>query len=236
MLNELEYEGQQRLLHSRVLILGMGGLGSSAAMYLASSGIGHIVISDFDTVDISNLQRQIIHSESSIGKHKTNSAKEALSRLNSTIQITTINTKLDLNALQKEVSKADAVLDATDNFSSRFMINQACIHEKKPLISGAATRLKGQVSVFRLDQAGNPCYQCLYDNEDIESAHNGCAQNGVLAPVVGIIGSIQATETIKVLTNMGKDLNGRLLTLDALNMKWKTLKLLKDPLCLACTH
>ncbi len=237
LLDQLEYAGQQKLLNARVLILGAGGLGSPAAMYLASSGIGHIVICDFDIVDISNLQRQILHSESDLAKNKADSAKQTLAKLNSQIQITSINKKLDTTALREEVSKADVILDATDNFASRFSLNQACILARKPLISGSAIGMEGQVSVFRLDQAGSPCYQCLYSNEESEPEENTCTQNGVLAPMVGIIGSILATEAIKVITKIGKDLNGRLLLLNALTMEWRSIKLSKDSRCPSCsTH
>lgn len=237
LLDQLEYAGQQKLLNARILILGAGGLGSPAAMYLASSGIGHIVICDFDLVDISNLQRQILYSESDLGKNKADSAKQTLAKLNSQIKITSINKKLGVIALREEISKADVVLDATDNFTSRFSINQACILARKPLISGSAIRMEGQVSVFRLDQAGSPCYQCLYGNEESEPEEDACSQNGVLAPMVGIIGSILATEAIKVITTIGKDLKGRLLLLNALTMEWRTVKLNKDTQCPGCsTH
>jgi len=237
LLDQLEYAGQQKLLNARILILGAGGLGSPAAMYLASSGIGHIVICDFDLVDISNLQRQILYSESDLGKNKADSAKQTLAKLNSQIKITSINKKLGVIALREEVSKADVVLDATDNFTSRFSINQACILARKPLISGSAIRMEGQVSVFRLDQTGSPCYQCLYGNEESEAEEDACSQNGVLAPMVGIIGSILATEAIKVITTIGKDLKGRLLLLNALTMEWRTVKLNKDTQCPGCsTH
>ncbi len=231
MLPALEYEGQQQLLNSRVLIIGMGGLGSPVAMYLAAAGIGHLVIVDFDVVDLSNLQRQIIHTTNTIGQPKIDSAWATLNAINPDIQIDAINQLLEDKELLEQVRKADVVIDASDNFSTRFALNRACRATATPLVSGAAIRMEGQVSVFS-GQPGDPCYHCLYPEEG--QVGDSCSENGVLAPVVGIIGSIQATEAIKVLTNIGSTLVGKLLILDALHMQWRTLKLRPDPHCPVC--
>ena len=233
MLPQLDYEGQLKLTESKALIIGAGGLGSPVAMYLASSGIGHLTIVDFDHIELSNLQRQLLHGTSDIGKLKVDSAKEALSELNPEIKITTINHRLEEDELREQVKLADIVLETTDNFKSRFLLNRLCVEEKKPLVSGSVIRFEGQLSVFRSDKDDSPCYHCLYKESD--ELGETCSQNGVLAPVVGIIGSIQATEAIKVLTGLGTDLCGRLVMFDALTMEWRELKLKKDPNCSVCS-
>ncbi|MDH5256531.1 MAG: molybdopterin-synthase adenylyltransferase MoeB [Gammaproteobacteria bacterium] len=232
MLPQLDYEGQLKLTESRALIIGAGGLGSPVAMYLASSGIGHLTIVDFDHIELSNLQRQILHGTSDIGRPKVDSAKETLEELNPEIKITTINKRLEEDELREHVKQADVVLETTDNFKSRFLLNRLCVEEKKPLVSGSVIRFEGQLSVFRADKDNSPCYHCLYKESD--ELGETCSQNGVLAPVVGIIGSIQATEAIKVLTGLGTDLSGRLVMFDALTMEWRELKLKKDPNCNVC--
>ncbi len=232
MLPQMDYEGQQKLLDSRVLIVGAGGLGSPVAMYLASSGVGHLTLVDFDTVELSNLQRQILHGTDDIGRKKVDSARDTLLALNPTVQVETIDHALDETALREAVAQADLVVDTTDNFATRFAINRACVGARKPLVSGSVIRMEGQITVFRPDLEAGPCYHCLYKEGD-ELAET-CTQNGVLAPVVGIIGCMQATEAIKVLTGMGEDLNGRLLLLDAMTMEWRTLKLRRDPQCPVC--
>lgn len=231
MLPYIDVEGQQKLLNSRVLIVGLGGLGSPVAMYLAAAGVGHLVLSDFDVVDLSNLQRQIVHTTGNIGRSKVVSARDTLSAINPEIEISVINNRLERKELQIQVAQADIVIDACDNFATRFLLNEVCVQNKTPLISGAAIRMEGQITVFMNDCNG-PCYRCLYRDEN-ELAET-CTQSGVLAPLVGIIGSIQATETIKVLTGAGQSLNGRLLLLDAMTMEWRTLKLHKDPQCPVC--
>jgi len=239
MLPQLDYEGQLKLTQSRALIIGAGGLGSPVAMYLASSGIGHIVISDFDHVELSNLQRQILHGNDDVGKAKVESAKQTLQALNNEIEITVFNEKLEEEKLREQVKLADIVLETTDNFDSRFFLNRLCVEEKTPLVSGSAIRFEGQVTVFRPDKENSPCYHCLYkeSNEDqAEGQWETCARSGVLAPVVGIIGSIQATEAIKVLTGMGQDLCGRLVVFDAMYMEWREMKLKKDPNCPVCSQ
>jgi len=232
LLPQIGLEGQQRLLAARVLIIGVGGLGSPVAMYLAASGVGHLVLVDYDMVELSNLQRQIAHSTDRLGMHKVTSAQHALTALNPEVQVTAIAGQLDPEALVEQVQLADAVVDCSDNFATRFALNRVCVINKTPLISGAAIRLEGQVTVFRPERSDSPCYRCLY--KDMDELAESCSQTGVLAPLVGIIGSIQATETIKVLLDIGETLTGRLLVLDALSMEWRSIKLRKDPDCPVC--
>ena len=232
MLPQVDVTGQEKLLDSTVLIVGLGGLGSAAAMYLASAGVGHLILADFDTVELSNLQRQIIHNTDDIGRTKVESAHDALKKINPDISITKFAARLDDESLNALLPQVDLVLDGCDNFETRFAVNRACVIHRKPLVSGAAIRFEGQVSVFLNDDTQSPCYQCLYKEEGEENLN--CTENGVLAPLVGIIGSIQATETIKVLTNIGESLESKLLLLDALHMEWRTLKLKQDPSCPLC--
>lgn len=232
MLPSIGIEGQQRLLDASVLLIGLGGLGAPVAMYLAAAGIGRLTLVDFDQVDLSNLQRQIIHTTDRIGTPKVESAKQALAALNPEIEIECIGHQLEGEELSAQVRRADLVVDACDNFATRFAINAACHQNSTPLVSGAAIRMEGQVSVFP-GKPGSPCYRCLYpENGQVEDT---CTANGVLAPVVGIIGSIQATEAIKCLTGAGSTLDGRLLILDALHMQWRSLKLKADPHCPVCS-
>lgn len=232
MLPEMDVAGQQQLLDARVLIVGMGGLGCPAAMYLAAAGVGHLTIADDDTVEITNLQRQIAHSDSDLGKSKVDSVRETLLGLNSDVKITAINKRLSQDDLNELVAESDVVVDACDNFTTRFAINRSCLANRKPLVSGAAIRMEGQVAVFDASDPDSPCYQCLYNEGDDEDA--SCSTNGVMAPVVGIIGSVQAMETIKLLTNIGTTLSGRLLLLDAATMQWQEMKLPRDVNCPAC--
>jgi adenylyltransferase/sulfurtransferase len=232
LLPQIGLEGQQKLLDSRVLIVGLGGLGSPLAMYLAAAGVGHLVIADYDKVDLSNLQRQIIHRTSDVGRNKTDSACDALLALNPGTQVTAINERLTPGRLAAEIFQADVVADASDNFATRFALNAACVQTKKPLVSGAAIRMEGQAAVFDLRRDDSPCYRCLYRDEPGEE--EGCAQLGVLAPLVGIIGALQAVEVIKLLLNIGVTLTGRLLLLDASTMEWRGVKLSKDPDCPVC--
>lgn len=232
LLQQVDIAGQEKLLSARVLIIGLGGLGSPVAMYLAASGVGHLVIVDHDKVELTNLQRQIVHTTASIGEGKTTSAARQLKALNPDITITAINRKLDEAGLLEQARAADVVVDASDNFATRFAVNRACVKAKKPLVSGAVVRFEGQMGVFRPDLPESPCYRCLYaeSNEPEEV----CAEFGVLAPVAGIIGSIQATETLKLLLGAGQTLTGRVLLLDALTMEWRELKLRQDPACPVC--
>jgi adenylyltransferase/sulfurtransferase len=232
LLPQMGIDGQQKLLDARVLIVGLGGLGSPVAMYLAASGVGHLVIVDRDRVELSNLQRQIVHTTNAIGIDKSASAQQTLQALNPDIQITTFNKILNADELTEQVRQADAVVDASDNFATRFGLNRICVEQKKPLISGAVIRMEGQVTTFRADLPDSPCYRCLY--KDMDEIAETCSETGVLAPVAGIIGSIQATETLKVLTGVGQTLNGRLLILDAQTMEWREIRLRRDPLCPVC--
>ncbi len=231
-LPEIDLPGQNRLLNSRVLLLGMGGLGSPIAMYLATSGIGELALVDPDRVELSNLQRQILHCNDDIGQEKVASAATTLRALNPDVLIDTHNEALRYEPLLREVQRADVVVDGTDNFDARFAINRACVEARKPLVSGAVVRMEGQVSVYQLDQPDSPCYACLY--QDITEPPRNCSQNGVLGSVAGIVGCVQATETIKVLLGFGETLAGRLLLLDARSMNWHTVRLKKDPQCKVC--
>ena len=231
MLPQIEIAGQQKLLASRVVLFGAGGLGSPIAMYLAASGVGEITLVDPDVVDLSNLQRQIVHRSQNIGQDKTASARQTLEELNAQIKINTINSVLIGAELEKLIGSADVVVDATDNFHARFAINAACVKEKTPLVVGAAIRFEGQVMVFGM-QGDSACYQCLYpDQQELEEA---CSQTGVLGSVAGLIGCIQATETIKLLVNIGESLANKLLLIDALNMQWHAVHINKDPKCAVC--
>ena len=232
MLPQCDIEGQQKLLAAKILIVGAGGLGSPAAMYLASAGIGNITIYDDDIVELSNLQRQIAHHTPDIGIDKVISTQQTLNKLNPDVQVLAVKQRLTGEQLELEVEKADVVLDCSDNFTTRFAINQVCVRHQTALVSGAAIRFEGQVSVFTPGTNNSPCYNCLY-NSDGEELQN-CATNGVIAPITGIIGSIQALETIKLILAAGEPLTGRLLLLDGLTMEWRTMKLRKNPACQTC--
>lgn len=232
MLPEFDVGGQQALLNASALVIGLGGLGSPAALYLAAAGIGALTLVDHDTVDLSNLQRQIIHDQHSLGMAKVESAAQRIHAVNPDTNVRTIAAKLDDAALRKAVGEADVVLDGTDNFAVRYAINAACIAERTPLVSGAAIRMEGQVAVFDPREADSPCYQCLY-REATDEALN-CAQNGVAAPLVGIVGSVQAMEAMKVVASVGQPLTGHVLYLDAKRMEWRKLRLPKDPNCPIC--
>ena len=232
MLPTMDVAGQQELVDATVLIVGMGGLGWPAAMYLSAAGVGHLVIADDDTVEITNLQRQIAHEQSNLGESKVSSAEATLKGLNPDVRITQIKNRLEGDLLEQAVVSADVVVDASDNFNTRFAVNQSCLKNKKPLVSGAAIRMEGQVAVFDSENPESPCYQCLYSECDDDDA--SCSQNGVMAPLVGIIGSVQAMETIKLITGIGNSLVGRLLLLDAATMQWREMKLPRDPSCPAC--
>lgn len=232
LLPQIDFEGQQRLLESHALIIGLGGLGSPASLYLAAAGVGRLTLVDFDTVDLSNLQRQIVHRTADVGRPKIESARDNLRALNPDVCIDTLPGPLDDAALRAAVHAADVVLDCTDNFTTRHAINRACVAERKPLVSAAAIRLEGQLSVFDTRQDQSPCYHCLYreDGEELET----CTRNGILAPVVGSMGTLQALEAIKVLLGLGEPLIGRLLLFDALRFDMRLLKLRRDPACPVC--
>ncbi len=231
LLPEFDIVGQECLGRSRALIVGLGGLGSAAAMYLAAAGVGRLILVDFDTVDLSNLQRQIVHRTADIGRLKVESACDTLLALNPLVEVVTVPKALDDTELLERVRQADVVVDTSDNLPTRLAINAACVRAGVPLVSGAAIRLEGQVLVWRPGGEG-ACYRCLY--RDAGMNPETCAQTGVLAPVVGVIGGIQAVEAIKVLTGLGETLDGRLLLLDAARMEWRTLKARRDPACPAC--
>jgi adenylyltransferase/sulfurtransferase len=233
LLAQIGREGQEKLLAARVLIVGMGGLGSPVAMYLAASGVGHLVLTDFDIVELSNLQRQIIHHSDDVDLNKVESAREAILALNPGVQVTALPYALQDDDLEREIRAANVVVDACDNFESRFEMNAVCWRLGTPLVSAAAMRMEGQVSVFDPRQPASPCYRCLYSDESTEG--EACSQVGVLAPLLGIIGSIQATEAMKLIVAMGTTLVGRVLVLDALDMEWRTLRLRKDPQCPVCS-
>ncbi len=232
MLPQCDIEGQQNILAAKVLIIGAGGLGSPAAMYLAAAGVGSIVIYDDDVVELSNLQRQIAHHTPDIGLDKVISTRETLNKLNPDVQVTAVKQRLAGEQLDIEVLNADVVLDCSDNFLTRFAINKACVKHQTALVSGAAIRFEGQVSVFTPGKDNSPCYNCLYssDGEELQN----CATNGVIAPITGIVGSIQALEALKLIMAIGKPLIGRLLLLDGLTMEWNTMKLTKNLKCPTC--
>ncbi|WP_373510458.1 ThiF family adenylyltransferase [Thiocapsa sp.] len=232
LLPDFGIAGQERLRASRVLVVGLGGLGSPVAMYLAAAGVGRLVLADFDAVDLSNLQRQIIHTTAQIGRPKAESARIALASLNPDVELVTVKRSLVEETLPDIIAGVDLVLDCCDNFQTRFAVNAACVAAGVPLVSGAAIRLEGQVTAFS-GRPGGPCYQCLYPRDG--GIDETCSTNGVLAPVVGIIGSIQATEAIKILTGLGEPLFGRLLLLDAALMQWRSLRLPADPSCPICS-
>lgn len=232
LLAQIGKQGQEKLLAARVLIVGMGGLGSPVAMYLAASGVGHLVLTDFDIVELSNLQRQIIHHTDDVGENKVESAQEAIRDLNPGVRVTAIPWALQDEELAREIDAADVVIDACDNFESRFDLNATCWRLRTPLVSAAAMRMDGQVTVFDPRQPDSPCYRCLYSDESSEG--EACSQVGVLAPLLGIVGSIQAAEAMKLIVGMGTPMVGRVLVLDALDMEWRTLRLRKDPHCPVC--
>jgi molybdopterin/thiamine biosynthesis adenylyltransferase len=234
MLPGVDIEGQQSLLNASVLIIGMGGLGSPVAMYLAAAGVGHLILVDDDEVELSNLQRQIVHQQHNIGQAKVVSASQTLLGLNPDVRLTLIQQRVDRELLDHLLTDTiNVVVDASDNFSTRFLINRACVKYKVPLVSGAAIRLEGQVAVFDARRDHSPCYQCLYRAGEDEQM--SCARNGVLAPVVGVIGTMQALETIKLLTGLGEDLCGKLLLFDASRSHWRELRLPRDPACEVCS-
>jgi len=234
LLPEIGIEGQQKLLAGRALVVGAGGLGSPIALYLAASGVGRLTLCDDDKVDLTNLQRQIVHDTTTIGMAKVESAQRRLHAINPQVQVELVQARIGESELDTLVAQADVVLDATDNFATRHAINRACVRHRRALVSGAGVRFDGQVSVFDLRRADSPCYHCLFPEEgDVEEMR--CAVMGVFAPLVGIVGSVQAAEALKLLMGVGEPLVGRLLLLDALSMQWRSVRLQKDPACRACS-
>ena len=233
MLPQIEFAGQEKLTQSHALMIGAGGLGAPVAMYLAAAGVGTLTICDFDQVDLTNLQRQIIHTTAAVGQNKALSAQATIGRLNPEVNVHVETLRLNAEALAARVAAADVVIDCSDNFATRYLLNQLCFNHKTPLISGAAIRFEGQLSVFDFRHDESPCYHCLYpdvgDDQELR-----CADNGVFAPLVGMIGTAQAAEAIKVLLDIGQTMQGRLLLLDALSAEWRTIRLKKDPSCVVC--
>ncbi|MBV1777093.1 HesA/MoeB/ThiF family protein [Burkholderiaceae bacterium DAT-1] len=233
LLDEIGIEGQRALLDAHVLIVGAGGLGSPAALYLAASGVGRLTIADDDTVELSNLQRQIIHATADLGRLKVDSARDRLHSINDAVIVETIAERLNGEALLNRIALADVVLDCSDNFSTRHAVNRACVATQTPLVSGAAVRFDGQFSVFDARLADSPCYRCLFPEEG-EAGDGPCATFGVLAPLVGIIGSMQAAEAVKILIGMPGTPIGKLVTLDLRQHEWRTLRFKRDSQCPVC--
>ena len=234
LLPEIGVEGQERLRAARALVIGAGGLGCPATLYLAASGIGRLTIADSDRVDLTNLQRQILYRTDSVGASKVDAARTTLGAVNPEVELVTLEKRLQAGDLPDLVSGADIVLDCSDNFATRHAINRACVQHAKPLVSGAAIRFDAQLMVFDLRKRDAPCYACLFP-EDGEIEEVQCAVMGVLAPMTGAIGALQAMEAIKLITGAGESLNGRLLLLDAKSAEWRTVRVAKDPRCVVCS-
>ena len=238
LLSQINYEGQENLLNSHALVVGAGGLGSPAALYLAAGGVGTLTICDFDVVDLTNLQRQIIHTTQSVGINKAVSAQQTIYEINPDVIVNAVQKKSTEEELAQLVAQADVVLDCSDNFATRYTLNRLCVQLKKPLVSGAAIGFEGQITVYDMRNNASPCYHCLFPDSSETTGENNemrCASNGVFAPLVGMIGTTQAAETLKLLMGIGESLQGRLLLLDALTMEWRTIKLRKDPACRVCS-
>jgi len=233
LLPEIGVEGQEKLLAAHALVIGAGGLGSPAALYLASAGVGTITLADGDAVDLTNLQRQILHTTAAVGRPKAASGRDALAKLNPEVRVVALEERLDPERLGELVARADVVLDCSDNFATRHAANRACVKHRRALVSGAGVRFDGQISVFDLRRDDSPCYGCLFP-EDATIEEERCAVMGVFAPLTGIIGATQAAEALKLLAGAGEPLCGRLLLLDALRMEWRSIRLKKDPACTVC--
>lgn len=234
MLPQIDIIGQQALLAASVFIVGMGGLGCPAALYLAAAGVGRLVLNDMDKVDLSNLQRQIAYRETDLGQAKADAVKQAVQQLDSSIDVIALSHQLDEAQMAHAISQVDLVLDCTDNFSTRHLINRFCVHANKPLVSAAAVGFEAQLSVFDRRNPVSPCYHCLYP--DLGNENLSCAENGVIGPLVGVIGAMQALEAVKIITGIGRNLVGRLLVFDALRMEWRELGLPRDPACQVCSR
>jgi molybdopterin/thiamine biosynthesis adenylyltransferase len=232
LLNEIGVEGQRRLREASMLVVGAGGLGSPAAFYLASAGVARITLVDGDTVDLTNLQRQILHTTDRIGTPKAASGQVALAAINADVQVVPVPQRADQDTLAELVSTATVVLDCSDNFATRHALNRACVTHRKPLVSGAAIRFDGQVAVFDRRHDASPCYACLFPPGDGDDEL--CAVMGVFAPLTGIIGTTQAAEALKLAAGIGESLEGRLLMLDALSMRWHSVRVKRDPACPVC--
>jgi molybdopterin/thiamine biosynthesis adenylyltransferase len=235
LLNEIGIEGQEKISNSHALIIGAGGLGSPVALYLASAGVGHITIVDNDSVDMTNLQRQIAHTMSRVGQHKVLSAQTAMEAINPQVAVTPIIARADAALLDTLVAQADVVLDCCDNFATRHAINAACVKHQKPLVSGAAIRFDGQVCVYDPRDPSSPCYACVFP-PDTTFEETRCATMGVFAPLVGIIGSMQAAEALKLLSGAGRPLTGRLLMLDGRSMEFTEVRIGRHAHCPVCSN
>jgi molybdopterin/thiamine biosynthesis adenylyltransferase len=234
LLDDIGVEGQQKLLDAHALILGAGGLGSPVALYLASAGVGHLTLVDDDVVDLTNLQRQIAHTEARVGQSKVTSAEAAIAALNPDVRVTTVARRADEDVLRSLVTAADVVLDCSDNFATRQALNRVCVQQGRPLVAGAAIGFDGQVSVYDSRLPDAPCYACVFPpSQSVEEAR--CATMGVFAPLVGLIGTVQAAEALKLLCGIGRSLTGRLLMLDARRMEWTELRLQRQPSCPVCS-
>ncbi len=233
LLNELGVEGQERILAAHVLVIGAGGLGSAAALYLGSAGVGRITLVDHDLVDLTNLQRQIAHTVARVGQPKVESARQAILAINPEVRVDALRVRADAALLDEWLAQVDLVLDCCDNFATRHAINAACVRHAKPLVSGAAIRFDGQVAVYDASDAQSPCYACLFPPESaVEETQ--CATMGVFAPLVGVIGAMQAGEALKCLSGAGRPLTGRLLMLDARNMECHSMRIPRNPDCVVC--
>lgn len=232
LLPQIDVDGQLRLKQGRVLIVGLGGLGSPVALYLAAAGVGELRLADFDSVDLTNLQRQVIHDSASVGVLKVESAMTRLAALNPGVRLVPITRALDEDSLASAVAQVDVVLDCTDNFGTREAVNAACMAAGKPLVSGAAIRLDGQLSVFDPRRDDSPCYHCLYGHGS--EAELTCSEAGVVGPLVGLVGSLQALEALKLLAGFGEPMVGRLLLVDALGTRFRELRVKRDPACSVC--
>ncbi len=237
LLDDVGIEGQQRLVDSHVLVVGAGGLGSPVALYLAASGVGHITIADHDVVDLTNLQRQIAHTTARVGQAKVDSASQAMLALNPEVRVSTLNYRLDSKQLDTLVPTVQVVLDCCDNFETRQAVNAACVKHQVPLVSGAAIRMDGQLAVYDPRHGQSPCYACIFPPDQAPEEVR-CATMGVLAPLVGVIGTMQAMEAVKLITGIGSRLTGRLQMLDGRGMEWNELRLQRNPQCPVCgsTH
>jgi adenylyltransferase/sulfurtransferase len=233
LLNEFGTEAQRILLDSHALVIGAGGLGAPALMYLASAGVGRITVADGDAVDLTNLQRQIVHRDDTIGINKAQSARRAMLAINPGIRVDAVAERVDAAALERLVGAADVVLDCSDNFATRHAVNRACVAQRRPLVSGAGIRFDGQITSFDLRQSDSACYHCLFPDQP-NAEEERCAVMGVFAPLVGIIGTMQAGEAIRLLTGIGTPLTGRLLMLDARSMVWESVRYKRDPACAVC--
>ncbi|HEY3326098.1 MAG TPA: molybdopterin-synthase adenylyltransferase MoeB [Novimethylophilus sp.] len=233
LLPQIAYEGQEKLSQSHALIVGAGGLGSPVALYLGAGGVGKLTICDYDDVDMTNLQRQVIHNTAAIGVNKAISAQQSLQAINPEISVTPIPRRSTEEGLLQLAETADVVIDCSDNFRTRYALNRICVRLRKPLVSGAAIGFEGQVTVFDMRHDDSPCYHCLFPDMDTDSEMR-CAENGVFAPLVGIIGTVQAAEAMKLLLGIGESLQGRLLLLDCTTMEWRSIRLKRDPACSVC--